>query len=177
MDGGAWWAAVHRVPQSQTRLKWHCMHACIGEGNGNPLQCSHPWRIPGMEEPGGLPSMGLHRVRRDWSDLAAATAYFLFIKKKFFSSAAYFLKQKKKIWKSQKRDNRERERERDRLYWHWYNPPSLFGFSLFYILCICVCMYMYILNSVQLSHLCRFKDPPPQSIYSTVPTTQRCSLL
>ena len=32
------------------------------------------WRIPGIEEPGGLPSMGLHRVRHNWSDLAAATA-------------------------------------------------------------------------------------------------------
>ena len=30
------------------------------------------WRIPGMGEPGGLPSMGSHRVGRDWSDLAAA---------------------------------------------------------------------------------------------------------
>ena len=30
------------------------------------------WRIPGMEEPGGLPSMGSHRVGHDWSDLAAA---------------------------------------------------------------------------------------------------------
>ena len=30
------------------------------------------WRIPGIGEPGGLPSMGLHRVRHDWSDLAAA---------------------------------------------------------------------------------------------------------
>ena len=30
------------------------------------------WRIPGMGEPGGLPSMGLHRVGHDWSDLAAA---------------------------------------------------------------------------------------------------------
>ena len=30
------------------------------------------WRIPGTGEPGGLPSMGLHRVRYDWSDLAAA---------------------------------------------------------------------------------------------------------
>ena len=30
------------------------------------------WRIPGMEEPGGLQSMGLHRVGHDWSDLAAA---------------------------------------------------------------------------------------------------------
>ena len=29
------------------------------------------WRIPGMEEPGGLPSMGSQRVRHDWSDLAA----------------------------------------------------------------------------------------------------------
>ena len=32
------------------------------------------WRIPGTGEPGGLPSMGSHRVRHDWSDLAAATA-------------------------------------------------------------------------------------------------------
>ena len=32
------------------------------------------WRIPGMEEPGGLPSMGSHRVGHDWSDLAAAAA-------------------------------------------------------------------------------------------------------
>ena len=33
------------------------------------------WRIPGMGEPGGLLSMGLHRVRHDWSDLAAAAAF------------------------------------------------------------------------------------------------------
>ena len=32
------------------------------------------WRIPGMEEPGGLPSMGSHRVGHDRSDLAAAAA-------------------------------------------------------------------------------------------------------
>ena len=32
------------------------------------------WRIPGMGEPGGLPSMGLHRVGHDWSDLAAVAA-------------------------------------------------------------------------------------------------------
>ena len=30
------------------------------------------WRIPGTGEPGGLPSMGSHRVRHDWSDIAAA---------------------------------------------------------------------------------------------------------
>ena len=34
------------------------------------------WRIPGTEEPGGLPSMGSHRVGHDWSDLAAAAATF-----------------------------------------------------------------------------------------------------
>ena len=32
------------------------------------------WKIPWMEEPGGLPSMGSHRVGHDWSDLAADTA-------------------------------------------------------------------------------------------------------
>ena len=32
------------------------------------------WRIPGMAKPGGLPSLGSHGVRHDWSDLAAAAA-------------------------------------------------------------------------------------------------------
>ena len=35
------------------------------------------WRIPGTGEPGGLPSMGSHRVGHDWSDLAAAAAYYI----------------------------------------------------------------------------------------------------
>ena len=35
--------------------------SCIGEGHGNPPQCSC-WRIPGVGEPGGLPSLELHRV-------------------------------------------------------------------------------------------------------------------
>ena len=76
MDGGAWWAAVHGVVKSQTRLSdftftFH-FHA-LEKGNprnGNPLQCQEmathssvlAWRIPGTAEPGGLPSMGLHRV-------------------------------------------------------------------------------------------------------------------
>ena len=42
MDRGAWWAADHRVTQTWTRLKRLSMHACIGEGNSNPLQYS--WR-------------------------------------------------------------------------------------------------------------------------------------
>ena len=40
VDSGAWWAAVHRVTQSRTRLNRLSMHAWIGEGNGNPLQYS-----------------------------------------------------------------------------------------------------------------------------------------
>ena len=37
---------------------------CNGEGNGNPLQFL-AWRIPGTGEPGGLPSVGSHRVGHD----------------------------------------------------------------------------------------------------------------
>ena len=40
VEGGAWWAAVHRVSQSRTRLKQLSMHGCTGEGNGNPFQYS-----------------------------------------------------------------------------------------------------------------------------------------
>ena len=43
MDGGAWWAAVHAVAKSRTRLSdftFTFHFSCIGEGNGNPLQCS-----------------------------------------------------------------------------------------------------------------------------------------
>ena len=39
------------------------------------------WRIPGTREPGGLPSMGSHRVGHDWSDLAAAAAAYLLLQK------------------------------------------------------------------------------------------------
>ena len=39
------------------------------------------WRIPGMGEPGGLPSMGSHRIWHDWSDLAVAAAYINFYMK------------------------------------------------------------------------------------------------
>ena len=40
MDGGAWWAAVHGVVKSRTRLHFDFSLSCIGEGNGNPFQCS-----------------------------------------------------------------------------------------------------------------------------------------
>ena len=55
------------------RLHFHFSLSCIGEGNGNPLSVL-AWRIPGMGEPDGLPSMGSHRVGHDWSDLTAAAA-------------------------------------------------------------------------------------------------------
>ena len=79
MDGGAWWAAIHGVTKSQTRLSdfnftFH-FHALEKEmaTHFNVLA----WRIPGMGEPGGLPSMGSHRVGHDWSDLAAAYCFYL----------------------------------------------------------------------------------------------------
>ena len=46
------------------QLHYHFSLSCIGEGNGNPLQCL-AWRIPGTGEPGGPPSMGSHRVGHD----------------------------------------------------------------------------------------------------------------
>ena len=54
-------------------LHFHFSLSCIGEGNSNPLQCSC-LENPRDAEPGGLPSMGSHRVGHDWSDLAAAAA-------------------------------------------------------------------------------------------------------
>ena len=53
------------------RLHFPFSLSCIGEGNGNPLQCSC-LENPRDREPGGLPSMGSHRVGHDWSALAAA---------------------------------------------------------------------------------------------------------
>ena len=76
MDGGAWWAAVHGVARSRTQLSdftftFH-FHALEEEMATHSSVLA--WRIPGMGEPGGLPSMGSHRVGHDWSDLAAAAA-------------------------------------------------------------------------------------------------------
>ena len=60
MDGGAWWAAVHGVAKSQTRLKdftftFH-FHALEKEMASHSRVLA--WRIPGAGEPGGLPSVG-----------------------------------------------------------------------------------------------------------------------
>ena len=55
------------------RLHFHFSLSCTGKGNGNPLQCSCLENSRDAE-PGGLPSMGSHRVGHDWSDLAATAA-------------------------------------------------------------------------------------------------------
>ena len=73
MDGGAWWAAVHGVARSRTRLidftfTFH-FHALEKEMEIHSSILA--WRISGTGEPDGLPSMGSHRVRYYWSDLAA----------------------------------------------------------------------------------------------------------
>ena len=74
MDGGAWWAAVHGAANSRTRLSDFTFtfqfHALEKEMTTHSSVLA--WRIPGNREPGGLPSMGWHRVGHDWSDLAAA---------------------------------------------------------------------------------------------------------
>ena len=118
-DRGAWWAAVYGVAQSRTRLKWlsssmpqkrrkwqptpvllpgksHGQRSLVGCSPWGAKSLTRlsdftftfhfhalkkemathlsvlAWRIPGTGEPGGLPSMGSHRVGHDWSDLAAA---------------------------------------------------------------------------------------------------------
>ena len=81
MDGGAWWAAVHGVIKSRTQLSDFTFpfpfHALEKEMATHSSVLA--WRIPGTGEPGGLPSMGLHRVGRDWSNLAAAIAAYVLL--------------------------------------------------------------------------------------------------
>ena len=67
MDGGAWKAAAHGVAEGRTRLSDFTFtfpfHALVKEMATHSSILA--WRIPGVGEPGGLPSMGSHRVRHD----------------------------------------------------------------------------------------------------------------
>ena len=76
MDEGVWWATVHGVAKSWTRLSNFTFtfpfHALDKEMATHSSVLA--WRIPGTGEPGGLPSMGSHRVWYDWSDLAEAVS-------------------------------------------------------------------------------------------------------
>ena len=89
MDGGAWKAAVHGVAEGWTWLSdfTSIFHFLALEKEMATHSSVLPWRIPGTGEPGGLPSMGSHRVGHDWSDLAAAAAvscwYYILIILKF----------------------------------------------------------------------------------------------
>ena len=68
MDGGAWWATVHVVTKSRTRLSdfTFTFHFHALEKEMATHSSILAWRIPGTGEPVGLPSMGSHRVRHDW---------------------------------------------------------------------------------------------------------------
>ena len=74
MDEGAWWAAVHGVAKSWTRLSDFTLtfHFPALEKEMATHSSVLAWRITGTGEPRGLTSMGSHRVRHDCSDLAVA---------------------------------------------------------------------------------------------------------
>ena len=76
MDRGTWWAAVYGVAWSWTRLSafTFTFHFHALEKEMATRSSVLAWRIPGMAEPGGLPSMVSHRVGHDWGDLAAGAA-------------------------------------------------------------------------------------------------------
>ena len=63
-DGGAWWAAVHGVAKSRTRLSDFTFTFHLEKAMATHSSII-AWRIPGTGEPGGLPSMGSHRVGHD----------------------------------------------------------------------------------------------------------------
>ena len=67
MDGGAWWVTVHGVVKSRRRLSdfTFTFHFHALEKEMATHSSILAWRIPGTEEPGGLPSMGSHRVGHD----------------------------------------------------------------------------------------------------------------
>ena len=67
MEGGAWWAAVHGVAKSRTQLRsfTFTFHFNVLEKEMATHSGVLAWRILGMGETGGLPSMGLHRVGHD----------------------------------------------------------------------------------------------------------------
>ena len=91
MDGGAWWATVHGVAKSQTRLSdfTFTVHFHALEKEMATHSSVLAWRVPGMGEPGGLPSMGPHRVGHVWGDLAAVVVNYYLLK--YFLMAFLFV--------------------------------------------------------------------------------------
>ena len=123
MDGGAWWATVHGVAKSRTRLRdftftFHC-HALEKEMATHSSVLA--WRIPGAEKPGGLPSKGSPRVGHDWSNLAAAAACW-----RTFDNLVYY----PKVFTSTQRQtlyvstSEQRWDKKTINYWSLYSPLS-----------------------------------------------------
>ena len=89
MDGGAWKAVVHGVAEGRTRLSdtsdftftFH-FHALEKEMATHSSVLA--WRIPGVGEPGGLLSMGSHRVGHGRSGLAVAVTQSTYLNVKFY---------------------------------------------------------------------------------------------
>ena len=76
MDGGAWWATVHGVVKSRTRLNdftftflFHALEKAMASHSSTLA-----WRIPGTAEPGGLLSMGSHGVGHDRQRLSSSSS-------------------------------------------------------------------------------------------------------
>ena len=77
MGGGAWWAAVHGVAMNQTRLGDFnfTFHFPALEKETATHSSVLAWRIPGMGEPGGLPSMGVAQSWKQLKRLSSSSSY------------------------------------------------------------------------------------------------------
>ena len=93
VDGGAWWAAVHGVARSRTQLSdfTFTSHFPALEKEMATHSSVLAWRIPGTGEPGGLLSLGSHRVGHDWSNLAAAQIVQVHLLKIYKELYCYYL--------------------------------------------------------------------------------------
>ena len=112
MDRGPWWATVHGVAKSRTRLSnfTFTFHFHASEKEMATHSSVLAWRIPGTAEPRGLPSMGWHRVGDDWSDLVAAAALWT----RWASLVAQMVKhlpamQETRVWSLGREDPLEKE--------------------------------------------------------------------
>ena len=127
MDGGAWWAAVHGVAKSWTRLSdfTFTFHFQALEKEMATHSSVLAWRIPGMGEPTGLPSMGSHRVGHDCSDLAA----YWINPEKCCTGALFFSgnwRESSLLGKSQKHLSKPHF-----LYIHWWKRQRTFHLFIF----------------------------------------------